>query len=314
MPDDLDRAVDARIDAYRPESTPPFEAIEARRRRRGRGRLAGATAAVVFTGVAVAGIAVLGLGGTNPERRERLAPVAAPAWDGRSGPLAATGDSTGDCSNLYTLAGLAERTIVFDGTVTAIGDDVSNRPGMGQLSLAGVEFSVNEWYRGDGSDTATIDLPISGQAVSAGDDDGPSYGVGTRLLVAGEPRWGGDAAFDQPIAWTCGFTRYYDPETARAWHDALADPDSPAGPQRSANPPASGPDVLLHHCGIRPITFHEDKWEVTEAPFDATNAPSTFSGQGTYTLSGDTLVFLDRAGARLIFTPDDGKPNGPPCA
>ena len=218
MRDDLDRAVDARIDAYRPDATPPFagdrgppapprtrparrRSSRGRRRRGRRRRLRRPGPGLVRA----------------RSGRERLAPVAAPAWDGRSGPLAETGDSASDCTG-YTLAGLAERTFVFDGTVTAIGDDVSNRPGMGQLDLAGVTFSVNEWYRGDGPDTVTIDLPISGRAVSAGDDDGPSYGVGTRLLVSGEPRWGGDAAFDQPIAWTCGgFTRYYDPETAQAW-------------------------------------------------------------------------------------------------
>jgi hypothetical protein len=35
----------------------------------------------------------------------------------------------------------------------------------------------------------------------------PSYAVGTRLLVSGE---------DQ-IVWACGFTRYFDEETAAAW-------------------------------------------------------------------------------------------------
>ena len=222
MRDDLNRAVDARIDAYRPEATPPYEAIEARRRHRGRGRLAGGAAALA--GIAATAFVVPGLGGTGPERSEQLAPVAAPAWDGRSGPLAATGDGVSDCTG-YTLAGLGERTFAFDGTVTAIGDDVSNRPGMGQLSLAGVTFSVNEWFRGDGPDSFTVDLPRSA-AAGFESDYGASYGIGTRLLVAGEPRWGGDAAFDQPIAWICGFTRYYDPETAQVWRQALTDPGS----------------------------------------------------------------------------------------
>ena len=82
-------------------------------------------------------------------------------WDGRSGPIADAG--TSDCIP-YSLARLAERTFVFDGTVTAVGDDVSNRPGMGQLSLAGVTFTVNEWYRGDGPVSVTVDLPRSASA------------------------------------------------------------------------------------------------------------------------------------------------------
>lgn len=90
-------------------------------------------------------------------------------------------------------------------------------------------------------------------------------------------------------------------------------PDAPTATETSTNP-ASGPEVLLHHCGVRPVTFDGREWEVTKVPFDATNAPSTFSGEGTYTMSEATLVFADRAGARLVFTPDDGKPNGPPCA
>lgn len=43
-----------------------------------------------------------------------------------------------------------------------------------------------------------------------------AYGVGTRLLVSGGPRWGGPPLRDA-IAWGCGFTRYYDPQTAADW-------------------------------------------------------------------------------------------------
>lgn len=54
MSDPLDRAVDARIDAYRPDALPPFEAIEARKR--GRDRRRTATGAAALSVVAVAGI------------------------------------------------------------------------------------------------------------------------------------------------------------------------------------------------------------------------------------------------------------------
>lgn len=40
-----------------------------------------------------------------------------------------------------------------------------------------------------------------------------AYGLGSRLLVSGQPRWGGNA-LKFPIAWSCGFTRYHDPSSA----------------------------------------------------------------------------------------------------
>lgn len=52
------------------------------------------------------------------------------------------------------------------------------------------------------------------------DWSGPSYGLGTRLLVSGEPRWGGGALTDA-MAWGCGFTRYYDKATADNWRAAF---------------------------------------------------------------------------------------------
>jgi hypothetical protein len=56
MSDDLDRAVDARIDAYRPDRVPPFAALEVRRARKVRARSA---AAVVLAAVAAAGVVVV---------------------------------------------------------------------------------------------------------------------------------------------------------------------------------------------------------------------------------------------------------------
>ncbi|MEX2288704.1 MAG: hypothetical protein WD794_00040 [Mycobacteriales bacterium] len=53
MPDALDRAVDAQIDAYRPDLVPPFAALEARRARKVRARSA---AAVVLAAAAAAGV------------------------------------------------------------------------------------------------------------------------------------------------------------------------------------------------------------------------------------------------------------------
>lgn len=54
MSDPLDRAVDAQIDAYRPDRVPPFEAIEGRKRSRDMRR---GGAALAATALAVAGVA-----------------------------------------------------------------------------------------------------------------------------------------------------------------------------------------------------------------------------------------------------------------
>ncbi|UER54311.1 hypothetical protein HJG43_06910 [Kineosporiaceae bacterium SCSIO 59966] len=78
-----------------------------------------------------------------------------------------------------------------------------------------VTFRVLEWFRGGDAARITVAMPSSGQVDSAS-DEALTYGVGTRLLVSGEPRWGG-AALDDPVAWLCGFTRSYDDATAAQW-------------------------------------------------------------------------------------------------
>jgi hypothetical protein len=47
----------------------------------------------------------------------------------------------------------------------------------------------------------------------------PTYAVGTRLLVTGQPDTPGHAMHDA-VAWGCGFTRYYSPHTATQWTNA----------------------------------------------------------------------------------------------
>lgn len=53
------------------------------------------------------------------------------------------------------------------------------------LNLVAATFTVNQWYAGGSGSTATVDFtpPEAGQS---SDDSGPSFGVGTRLLVSGE--------------------------------------------------------------------------------------------------------------------------------
>jgi len=61
-----------------------------------------------------------------------------------------------------------------------------------------------------------VDMDAPQPTNSSADPSVPAYEVGTRLLVSGAPRWGG-APLDAAIAWPCGFTRSYDPQTAAEW-------------------------------------------------------------------------------------------------
>jgi hypothetical protein len=192
-------------------------------RRRRRIQAALATGAVGIVAV-VAGV----LATAAPGRQPPAPPIAAPthARTGASMPSAdpAAGPSgdgpvpfggAEDCVEAYSPAAVAGRAFAFDGRVTAIGPTVPDRPDRGP-GLVAVTFRVNQWFRGGSGATATAEWYPPGQGDSNTDPSMASYGVGSRLLVSGEPRWGG-APLKDAIAWSCGFTRYYDPQTAADW-------------------------------------------------------------------------------------------------
>jgi hypothetical protein len=124
----------------------------------------------------------------------------------------------GSCAESYSPAAVANRAFAFDGTVTSIGPGTTNRPDRGALHYAAVTFSVNEWFAGGSTSDVTVDMALP-MAFSHSPPPRSSYAVGTRLLVSGEPRWGG-APLTDAIGWGCGFTRYYDPTTAQSWRDS----------------------------------------------------------------------------------------------
>lgn len=126
-----------------------------------------------------------------------------------------TDDATTHCVTAYTPSAVAGLGFAFDGTVVKLGTSVSDRGDEGDLDLTGATFEVNEWFHGGHRDRVTVDLPL-------GTDD--SVDIGTRLLVSGQPRWGGEP-LDSPIAWGCGFSRYHDKATATAWREAVAEWD-----------------------------------------------------------------------------------------
>lgn len=125
------------------------------------------------------------------------------------------------CVEEYSPEAVADRAFAFDGVVVDVGSATSNRGGDSNLDLAGVTFEVGEWFSGGRGSTVTIDMPAPTEGSHGLSEGGPSYAIGSRLLVSGEPRWGGTALSDA-IAWSCDFTRYYDPATANSWARALS--------------------------------------------------------------------------------------------
>ncbi|MGZ4625725.1 MAG: hypothetical protein ACXV3S_05460 [Kineosporiaceae bacterium] len=134
-----------------------------------------------------------------------------------TGALWGTGATS--CVQGYSPAAVAGRSFAFDGTVTSIGPGRTDRPGKGRLNSVSATFSVSEWFAGGSGATVTIDMPPPGGGHVILEEGPPPYQVGSRLLVSGEPRWGG-APLSDPIAWGCGFSRYFDKATADSWRAA----------------------------------------------------------------------------------------------
>ena len=121
------------------------------------------------------------------------------------------------CSMFYSAEELDQvSAFAFDGTVAEIGVAPS-QPAEDEAGYVGVTFEVHEWFDGGTGTTATVDMfPPDVLAFEA---TPPPYQTGTRLLVSGNPRSGG-APTDQAVAEGCGFTRYYDAQTAQDWRAA----------------------------------------------------------------------------------------------
>lgn len=215
MPDLKTRLTDY-VREQTPESTPPFQAVQARLRRRSQRRAAAASLAVVTA---------LGAGAvqlTQAPSDGGGGPAASTASDRSPGPLTNPTGAVPDtgltsCALEYDRTTLSQRAFAFDGTVVDI--EPTQRPGFDSTD---VTFRVEQWFRGGSQ--AEVTLPMSvptddvGHPYWTGPDSEyvPTFGVGSRLLVSGEPRWGG-APLEDPVAWGCGFTRYHDEATAADW-------------------------------------------------------------------------------------------------
>jgi hypothetical protein len=156
---------------------------------------------------------------------------AASPWDGGSGQTTTpSGDtepglvgdsepgpvtSRGSCVEQYGPDTLSNRAFAFDGTVKSV--EVRSDPKLpaGDQDVHWVTFTVNYWYKGGAGDE--VGVWIEGLVL----EDSTAIEEGARLLVSGEPRWGG-APLEDAIAWICGgFTRGYTNEEANLWADSL---------------------------------------------------------------------------------------------
>lgn len=123
------------------------------------------------------------------------------------------------CVEEYSPRAVSRRAFAFDGVVVALGAARSNRPGGGDVDLVAVTFAVHEWFHGGTGALVTLDMTPPTDMRETAEWGPASYGIGTRMLVSGEPRWDGPAREDA-IAWTCGFTRYHRSDTAADWREA----------------------------------------------------------------------------------------------
>lgn len=156
----------------------------------------------------------------SPSSGARAVSPSSAASTTRTGPLGEGGAAATSCVEGYSMSTLPKRAFAFDGTINGIGPGGTNRPDKGRLETAAVTFTVNEWFKGGTARTITVDLMAPPSRLD--DSETPAYEAGTRLLVSGEPRWGG-AALDDAIAWSCGgFTRYYEPSVAADWRAATS--------------------------------------------------------------------------------------------
>lgn len=172
--------------------------------------LAGLVALGALTAAATAGL--LGSGARTPP------PSAAPA---QSPPPTSAADPTGDvfggemmCVEVYGPQTLANRGFAIDGTVVAIGEAPADPEADPYVD---VTFAVNRWFRGGEGEQVMVGMFPPDVTTSVGNT---SYEVGSRLLVSGEDRDGGTVV-DDPLAWPCGFTRWYDAGEAATWAQAF---------------------------------------------------------------------------------------------
>jgi len=168
--------------------------VDRRRKRRNRNR---AFAALPLLLVAVLAVGIFSAQGSDNGRSDV-------ATGGEEPPGVAS------CVTEFSAQTLRGRAFAFDGSVMKVGTAKDPRAPE-EDDVFNATFEVHEWFAGGSGESVTVWMqrPVE---------------LGERLLVAGEPRWGG-APLDDAIAWECGFTVAHSSEGASEWADAFATTD-----------------------------------------------------------------------------------------
>ncbi|WP_040339553.1 hypothetical protein [Candidatus Blastococcus massiliensis] len=114
----------------------------------------------------------------------------------------------------YSPALVAQQDFALDGTVTEIGAPRFGPEPAGSApdTYLEVTFRVHGWYRGGTGETVSLHLENPYTQLPEGSPD--TYFVGTRLLVSGVAS---EIEGQGLIGQGCGFTRYFDAQTAAEW-------------------------------------------------------------------------------------------------
>jgi hypothetical protein len=168
--------------------------------------------------LAVPVLLAFGLLGTGCAGEDPPAQTQAPVEAETSGSSSSSTDIAASCVEVYSPETLANRAFALDGTVASIETRADPKLPAGERETPWVTFDVNRWFLGGSGETVGIWMDGVNIETSAGTVNAEP---GMRLLVAGEPRWGGDP-LDDPLAWTCGFTQDWTEQAAAEWKAATA--------------------------------------------------------------------------------------------
>jgi hypothetical protein len=128
--------------------------------------------------------------------------------------------SAASCVETFSPQSLRDRAFAFDGTVLSIEPRQDPRLPPGEDEVPWVTFDVNRWYAGGQEARVGVWIEDSSSSPTISSVDSIAVEEGARLLVSGEPRWGG-RPLDDPIAWSCGFTEPWTEEAAADWDRAF---------------------------------------------------------------------------------------------
>lgn len=132
-------------------------------------------------------------------------------------------DDASSCVEVYGLNTLLNRSFAFDGTVLSIEVRTDPQLPAGEQEVPWVMFDVHRWFKGGQTEAVGVWIENLNIGTPSGTIEAEP---GIRLLVSGEPRWGG-APLDDAIAWPCGFTRPWSRELSSEWATAFRDQPEP---------------------------------------------------------------------------------------